>query len=173
VLNSGRFDLVILDIQMPQVNGFELCQQLRRMPRYTSVPVIFLSTGVDLQDRAGVVAAGGNDLVLKPVSPLELILKVTMQLLKSSSHNESAMKMANFEPTRGLSIRLTGSREPGAGLMRPPISVSETHRTLDVRREPEAAMTPSAWPVTPVEPAPEPKVEAAAVGRGGAHHGRA
>ena len=116
MLTNGRFDLVILDIQMPQVNGFELCQQLRRMPRYTSVPVIFLSTGVDLQDRAGVVAAGGNDLVSKPVSPLELILKVTMQLLKSSSHNESAMKMANFEPTRGLSIRLTGSREPGAGL---------------------------------------------------------
>jgi DNA-binding response OmpR family regulator len=79
---STQFDIVMLDINMPDVNGFELCKNLRAMPQYKETPVIFITANADFQNRAQSILSGGNDLIPKPVSPLELVLKVTMRLLQ-------------------------------------------------------------------------------------------
>jgi DNA-binding response OmpR family regulator len=79
---STQFDIVMLDINMPNVNGFELCKGLRALPQYKDTPVIFITANADFQNRAQSILSGGNDLIPKPVSPLELVLKVTMRLLQ-------------------------------------------------------------------------------------------
>ncbi|HTV40310.1 MAG TPA: response regulator [Candidatus Sulfotelmatobacter sp.] len=79
---STQFDIVMLDINMPGMNGFELCKSLRGMPQYRETPVIFITANADFQNRAQSILSGGNDLIPKPVSPLELVLKVTMRLLQ-------------------------------------------------------------------------------------------
>ncbi|HEV2318340.1 MAG TPA: response regulator, partial [Verrucomicrobiae bacterium] len=78
---SNQYDIVMLDINMPDVNGFELCKGLRSMPQYKETPVIFITANADFQNRAQSILSGGNDVIPKPVSPLELVLKVTMRLL--------------------------------------------------------------------------------------------
>ncbi|HEY5912392.1 MAG TPA: response regulator [Verrucomicrobiae bacterium] len=93
-LKADQYDLVLLDINMPQLDGFAVCEQLRRMPKYKSVPVIFNTTNIELQHRARSVISGGNDLIPSSVSPLELILRVTMHLLKSNGHNGSSASNA-------------------------------------------------------------------------------
>jgi len=83
LLKSDSFDLVLLDVHMPNLDGFEVCEQLRRMPQHESIPVVFITANAEFRNRARSVIAGGDDLVAKPVSPLELLLKVTMHLLKT------------------------------------------------------------------------------------------
>jgi DNA-binding response OmpR family regulator len=81
MVQATRYDIILLDINMPGMNGFELCEALRRMPQYKETPVIFITGNGDFQNRAQGILSGGNDLITKPTSPLELVLKTTMHLL--------------------------------------------------------------------------------------------
>ena len=81
MVQTTHYDIVLLDINMPGMNGFELCEALRRMPQYRETPVIFITGNGDFQNRAQGILSGGNDLITKPTSPLELVLKTTMHLL--------------------------------------------------------------------------------------------
>jgi CheY-like chemotaxis protein len=80
---QSAFDLVLLDINMPVVNGFEVCEQLRRIPGYQNTPVLYVTSNDDFQSRARSVLSGANGLITKPISPRELIVKATTFLLRS------------------------------------------------------------------------------------------
>jgi DNA-binding response OmpR family regulator len=82
LVQATQYDIILLDINMPGMNGFELCEALRRMPQYQETPVIFITGNGDFQNRAQGILSGGNDLIVKPTSPLELVLKTTMHLLQ-------------------------------------------------------------------------------------------
>lgn len=79
---AETFGLVLLDINMPGVNGFEVCEKLRLLPEYKSTPVIFVTSYSEFQNRAQAVLSGGNDLIAKPIFPLELVLKTVMHLIE-------------------------------------------------------------------------------------------
>lgn len=79
---TARYDVVFLDINMPVLNGFQVCERLRGMPEYRETPVIFITSNGDFQNRARSILSGGNDLIPKPVSPVELVLKTTIRLLQ-------------------------------------------------------------------------------------------
>jgi len=81
MVQATQYDIILLDINMPGMNGFEVCEALRRMPQYKETPVIFITGNGDFQNRAQGILSGGNDLITKPTSPLELVLKTTMHLL--------------------------------------------------------------------------------------------
>ncbi len=81
--NSERFDLILLDIEMPALNGFELCKRLRALPGYEHTPVVFLTVHTDFESRAKSSLSGGDELIAKPIMPMELAAKVVMQLVKS------------------------------------------------------------------------------------------
>lgn len=102
VLKANCFDLILLDVNMPQLSGFEVCEHLRRMPQYKSVPVIFVTIDAEFQNRARSIVAGGNDLMAKPVCPLELILKVTMHMLNASAKGVSAPAAKDNQPLTWL-----------------------------------------------------------------------
>jgi CheY-like chemotaxis protein len=81
-LKAYRFDLVLLDIEMPGMDGFELCRRLRTLPGYQKTPVIYVTGRSDFETRAKSVLSGGNDLIAKPVFPMDLAVKAVALLLK-------------------------------------------------------------------------------------------
>lgn len=82
-LRKNRYDLILLDIEMPGLNGFEFCRRLRLLPDYERTPVIFVTSHSDFKSRAQSVLSGGNDLIAKPVFPMELAVKTVMRLLEN------------------------------------------------------------------------------------------
>jgi two-component system, OmpR family, catabolic regulation response regulator CreB len=73
LLRAGGFDLVILDVGLPDGNGFDVCRTLRG---FSDVPVIFLTARSDEIDRVVGLEIGADDYVLKPFSPRELAARV-------------------------------------------------------------------------------------------------
>ena len=82
-LKTQRYDLVLLDIEMPGMDGFEVCRRLRELPGYDRTPVVYVTSHGDFESRAKGELSGGNDLIAKPVFPLELAVKAVTHLLKS------------------------------------------------------------------------------------------
>jgi CheY-like chemotaxis protein len=82
-LREARYDLVLVDIEMPGMNGFELCRKLRALPNYERTPVIYVTVHTDFESRAQGVLSGGSDLIPKPFLPIELAVKAVMHLTKS------------------------------------------------------------------------------------------
>jgi DNA-binding response OmpR family regulator len=97
LLKQNNYNLVLLDINMPGLTGFELCEKLRALPQHEKTPVIFVTAFNNFENRKQSVLSGGGDLIAKPVSPLELALKVTIHLLKAPPKPVTA-PAANSEP---------------------------------------------------------------------------
>ncbi|NQD91137.1 two-component system response regulator CreB [Pseudomonas sp. CrR25] len=72
-LAHEAFDLVVLDVGLPDISGFEACKQLRR---FSEVPVIFLTARSEEIDRVVGLEIGADDYVVKPFSPRELVARV-------------------------------------------------------------------------------------------------
>ena len=79
-----RPDLIVLDVMMPQMDGYEVSRRLRRMPDFAQIPIIFLSARSQVEDTVQGLRAGGNDYITKPVSPQELVARIRAFL--DSSH---------------------------------------------------------------------------------------
>jgi len=73
---TNSFDLILLDIMMPGMDGFEVCQQLKASPRLKDIPVIFLTARVDAESVAKGFEVGGVDYVTKPFHANELLARV-------------------------------------------------------------------------------------------------
>jgi len=73
LLENGAFDLVILDVGLPDISGFEVCKRLRR---FSEVPVIFLTARSEEIDRVVGLEIGADDYVVKPFSPREVAARV-------------------------------------------------------------------------------------------------
>jgi two-component system, chemotaxis family, chemotaxis protein CheY len=70
---DGAFDLLILDVNMPRMDGFSFLRALRRAPgKAATMPVLMLSTQAEPKDRAAARAAGANFYLVKPAAPAEL-----------------------------------------------------------------------------------------------------
>jgi CheY-like chemotaxis protein len=68
--------LILLDIQMPDMDGFETCRRLRRIAEFRTTPVAFLTACKSVEDVKTGIAAGGNDFILKPIDPVKLLARV-------------------------------------------------------------------------------------------------
>lgn len=77
---SAPPDLILLDINMPQINGYEVCQQLKANPLTTYIPVIFISALDEVLDKVKAFAVGGIDYITKPFQFEEVIARVETQL---------------------------------------------------------------------------------------------
>lgn len=75
-------DLILLDIMMPMMSGYEVCKQVRANPQTQDIPVLFMSSGHSADVRAQSQKAGANTLIVKPFSPAELVAQVRRHLPK-------------------------------------------------------------------------------------------
>ncbi len=69
-------DLILLDIMMPDLTGFEVCQRLRADPRNNGIPIIFLTALHEMEEHLRAMDTGGDDVLTKPINKLELLLRV-------------------------------------------------------------------------------------------------
>jgi CheY-like chemotaxis protein len=81
-LQEQTYDLVLLDVEMPGMDGLELCERLRGLPAYEKTPVIYVTIHSDFKTRSKTLLSGGNDLIAKPIHPAEVAVKAVMHLLK-------------------------------------------------------------------------------------------
>jgi DNA-binding response OmpR family regulator len=83
LLSQKKFDLVFLDVDMPNMTGFELCSKIRTLPPYAKTPVVFVTGLNDLESRANSTMSGGNDFIAKPFLFIELTVKALVHVLRS------------------------------------------------------------------------------------------
>lgn len=85
VHRSSLPDLIILDVMMPEMDGWEVCRRLKREKKTASIPVIFLTAkGTEVDEVVG-LELGAEDYVVKPISPRKLIARIKAVLRRSST----------------------------------------------------------------------------------------
>ena len=72
-VQRARFDLVLMDLQMPEMDGFEAVRRIRALPGGDALPVVAMTAAALLEDRQATAAAGMNDHVAKPIVPADLL----------------------------------------------------------------------------------------------------
>ncbi len=82
-LEAAAPDLLILDVEMPQISGIELCQVVRNDPYWSSLPVLFLTGHTDVDTMRRVFAAGADDYISKPIVGPELVTRILNRLERS------------------------------------------------------------------------------------------
>ena len=91
---KNQFDIVVTDIMMPEMDGFELATEIRK--RNQEIPIIFLSAKTMKEDRIKGLKLGADDYLVKPYSIEELILKIEVFLLRSQKNTEKTVKLYQF-----------------------------------------------------------------------------
>lgn len=89
-------DLVLLDIMMPGLDGYEVCRRLRQMPETAEVPIMFLSSLEEVGDKTLGFEAGANDYLTKPFEMLEVKARVR-SLLKAKAYNDAVKEQIASE----------------------------------------------------------------------------
>ena len=69
-------DLILLDIMMPDLTGYEVCQRLRASPETRQTPIVFLTALHEMEDHVKGMDVGGDDVLTKPINKLELLTRV-------------------------------------------------------------------------------------------------
>jgi DNA-binding response OmpR family regulator len=82
ILSSQPCDLIFMDINLPEMNGFEACTQIRTLPLHERTPIVFLTGMTSFQNKVQSSLSGGNDFVGKPFNLAELGLKGLIWLFK-------------------------------------------------------------------------------------------
>lgn len=90
-------DLILLDILMPELDGYQVCQILKKDPRTSDIPVIFLSSMTDTKDKIKGLEIGGVDFIVKPFDQNEVLARVQTQLRNRQLMKEMLDKQKRLE----------------------------------------------------------------------------
>jgi two-component system sensor histidine kinase/response regulator len=104
-------DLILLDVNMPELNGYEVCERLKADPAWAEIPVIFISAMSETLDKVRAFGAGGVDYVTKPFQFEEVEARVATHLeLRRQKRELQASQLCPAPGTGGLARR---TRSPG------------------------------------------------------------
>jgi sigma-B regulation protein RsbU (phosphoserine phosphatase) len=101
IARQAQPDLVLLDVLMPDVGGFEVCRTLKADPKLRNAPVIFLSALGDVSDKVAGLSLGAVDYITKPIQPEEVIARVDVHLTRHRLERE--LRRTNQRLNRELS----------------------------------------------------------------------
>ncbi len=104
---SGNYDLVILDLMLPGIDGFEVCKQIREEK---DIPIIMVSAKKDDIDKIRGLGLGADDYMTKPFSPSELVARVKAHMARYDRLVGSNQKVNDIIEIRGLKIDKTARR---------------------------------------------------------------
>jgi len=90
---SGSMDLIVLDIMLPGVDGYEVCKELRSRVETEEIPIVFLSAKTEEEDQIEGLMLGGDDYLTKPVSPQVLVAHVKAVLRRSGVEESSILEV--------------------------------------------------------------------------------
>jgi CheY-like chemotaxis protein len=80
LLTTGKPNLIIMDIQMPEMDGFECCEQIKKNAAYANIPVIFVTGSHDEKDKAKAMSMGAKAYLTKPINPDILISELEFNM---------------------------------------------------------------------------------------------
>ena len=117
-------DLILLDIVMPGMDGFEVCQRLKRDPRTMNIPVIFLTAKSEVEDEKKGLELGAIDYITKPISPHivmarvknHIALKAMADFLRDQNDWDSAERLAYTLKGASGNVSVTGLQQFAAKL---------------------------------------------------------
>lgn len=102
MLSASLPDLILLDVVMPDMNGFEVCRQIKADPLTSAVPVIFVSSQSEVVDEATGFAVGGVDYISKPISPRIVLARVKTHLALSAANRELQLQNKHLQTNISL-----------------------------------------------------------------------
>ena len=88
VLRQEKFDVVFTDLVMPEMDGFELCEEIRKTPEWTDMPIVVISTHYDSRYIVKALRLGADDYIPKPVEP-ETVKRVLDRILTPTIPREN------------------------------------------------------------------------------------
>lgn len=111
---SGNYDLCILDVMLPEMDGFTLADKIRQIDH--NVPIIFLTAKSMKEDRIQGLKLGGDDYITKPFSMEELVLRIEVFLKRSKVYEKEAIsevfQIGNYEyDYPNLTLRIEGNEK--------------------------------------------------------------
>lgn len=108
---TAAFDLILLDVMLPGISGYEVCRRLKDGPATGAIPVIFLSANFTMDDRLKGFEAGGFDYMVKPVVREELVRKIAI-LVNHVAENRDLKRNADLATTTAMTA-MTSAAEQG------------------------------------------------------------
>ena len=97
-------DVILLDVEMPGLNGYEVCEILRQNPHTAETPIIFLSGRCDLRDRMLGFEAGADDYIVKPFHVDELQAKINVLIQYRQRRHELALQVEEARKVAFIAI---------------------------------------------------------------------
>ncbi|MGQ9648688.1 MAG: PP2C family protein-serine/threonine phosphatase [Phycisphaerae bacterium] len=135
MLEQRMPELILLDCQMPRLDGFSTCLELKKNPNYADLPVIFLTVRSDPSDKARGFAVGGEDYITKPIERQEFLARVRSRLELSRYRRELRRRATVYEAVSIESAdRLEDVRDGQVSLLTQPNSLPDLK--LGVRFQP-------------------------------------
>jgi len=122
IVENEEVDLILLDIMMPDMDGYEVCQKLKSNVNTKDIPIIFITAKTDEESIEKAYSIGGSDYVTKPFRPKELLARVNRELqlkryqeeLKVLASTDSMTKLYNRRYFNELSKNILNGERPNA-----------------------------------------------------------
>ena len=100
-LRQGGFDVAILDVMLPEMDGFELCRTIRKE---SNIPIVMLTARGDVMDRVVGLELGADDYLPKPFEPRELLARIQTILRRAATANGHGARQLRFEGGLGVDL---------------------------------------------------------------------
>lgn len=113
-------EVILLDIRMPEMDGFEVCRQLKSDPQLCNIPIIFLSASDEIEDKAKAFEVGGVDYITKPFQAVEVLARVKNQLTIQQLKQQVVTQQQQLEQLTAVSSnppRLNRDRQPSREIL--------------------------------------------------------
>lgn len=92
LLNNNKIDLVLCDVTMDEMDGFEFCKKVREDENFRALPFVFVTAKTSMEDKSKALEAGGDDIITKPFDVEELVLKVQALIRRTEIYKVYGVK---------------------------------------------------------------------------------
>ena len=104
--SSSNPDLILLDVMMPGISGFETCQRLKGNPKTQDIPVVFMTALSNMEDKIKAFELGAVDYVTKPFQQEEVLARINTHLTVRRLQQQLIMKNAELEAQHAIALKL-------------------------------------------------------------------